>query len=407
MNRPCSSFRALVRPKRCSYPVEVTDKAACVWSIACGAKSEAVCAYCAWRYRNDTKRLIGSGCIVSERDGITAGALGGFRFFFVTLTAPSFGTVHHAEACPCGKSAEETHARLIGIPRGEAYDYAGAVGWNQASTELFRRSWDLLRKRLEARGVDGSQVAYASAREWQRRGSIHFHLIARVRPRRTPSTGEGPLGATTGDELCFVADESGGRLGHGRRAGGRPWGSRTGRRSSAICRSSCLTRSRLRWRRSLASAASLAQARAMLRSGWGVRRAMLLRGQGRPAPGGQGPHPLRLHRLPPSAVAVMVAGRTDTVGDPGGTQAGGGRRQKTRKRAWDTLRERQLTLRAGRCLGALPRRTAHASGKSSKRVAPTRTISRSDEGQPHTTRRRRDLNPRWAINPNLISSEAP
>lgn len=129
----------------------------------------------------DQKRLIGSGCNVSERDGIDAEMLSGYTFWFVTLTAPSFGAIHRVPKskasevvrCACG----ETHqhgSEYRGTPLNQRwYKYGLQAKWNQASSELFRISGKHLSKLIP-------DVEWSFAREWQSRGALHFHGIVRV-----------------------------------------------------------------------------------------------------------------------------------------------------------------------------------------------------------------------------------
>lgn len=149
--------------------------------MRCQSKKFSECPACARLYSTDQKRLIGSGCNVSERDGITGEMLAGYRFYFVTLTAPSFGRIHtvprsekaQAKKCGCGKMHKKG-SELRGTPLNSRwYKYREQVRWNQASSELFRRSMRYTEELLP-------DFEWSFAREWQVRGALHFHGIIRV-----------------------------------------------------------------------------------------------------------------------------------------------------------------------------------------------------------------------------------
>lgn len=174
---------------------------------ACGNRREAVCPACAERYRGDAFQLIAAGMrggkgvpdSVSEHPAV-----------FLTLTAPSFGPVHtralgpdgeprpcrarrDRPVCPHGRTLyctarHEEHEECLGEPLcGECFDYRAAVVWNHLLGELWRYT-TIYVKRALAREAGLTQaachrevrVAYARVAEYQRRGLVHLHVLARL-----------------------------------------------------------------------------------------------------------------------------------------------------------------------------------------------------------------------------------
>lgn len=124
--------------------------------VRCNNGDPSVCRKCASLRSLDKKRIIGSGCNVSQLDGITWEMLAPFRFFFVTFTAPSFGRIRD------------------GVPAdSRRYEYRNQVTWNQQSSALFHATTVALERRLP-------ESEWVFVREWQKRGAIHFHGIVRV-----------------------------------------------------------------------------------------------------------------------------------------------------------------------------------------------------------------------------------
>jgi replication initiator protein RepSA len=206
------------RPVRLRGHVEVCDGGGRrrVWSTdtepdgilrkACGNRREAVCPSCAERYRGDAYQLMAAGLRggKSVPESVTE-----HPALFVTLTAPSFGLVHtrpmgsgeprrcrprrDAPVCPhgvrlsCGRVHDEDD-RCLGEPLcAECFDHAGAVVWNNAFGELWRRTTIYLPRAL-ARLTGMTQkalrellrVSYVKVAEYQRRGLVHLHVVIRL-----------------------------------------------------------------------------------------------------------------------------------------------------------------------------------------------------------------------------------
>jgi hypothetical protein len=175
---------------------------------ACGNRREAVCAPCAERYRGDAYQLIAAGLRGGKDVPDTAAE---HPAVFVTLTAPSFGAVHtrplgrdgkpqrcrpRRDAPTCEHGVRLSCARVhddddpcLGEPIcQECFDHAGAVIWNNALGELWRRTVPVYLPRTLARSLGMTQkrlrelvrVSYAKVAEYQRRGLVHLHAVIRL-----------------------------------------------------------------------------------------------------------------------------------------------------------------------------------------------------------------------------------
>jgi hypothetical protein len=174
---------------------------------ACGNRREAVCAPCAERYRQDAYHLIAAG--LRGGKGVPD-TVAGHPAVFVTLTAPSFGAVHSLRHAPDGRprrcrprrdaplcphgvrlSCSEVHAEddpCLGEPIClDCFDHAGAVLWNNALGELWRRTTIYVPRHLAAAcGMTQKRLkrlvrpAYAKVAEYQRRGLVHLHAVYRL-----------------------------------------------------------------------------------------------------------------------------------------------------------------------------------------------------------------------------------
>jgi hypothetical protein len=106
--------------------------------IACGNRRASRCPACAWTYAGDTYHLIRAGLVGDTRHEIPATIRHRPRVF-ATLTAPSFGAVHNQPthvACRCGTAHRDDDPKF-GTPLDpSAYDYAGAVLFNNHAGDL-------------------------------------------------------------------------------------------------------------------------------------------------------------------------------------------------------------------------------------------------------------------------------
>jgi hypothetical protein len=174
---------------------------------ACGNRREAVCPPCAERYRGDAYQLIAAGLRGGKGvpDTVTE-----HPALFVTLTAPSFGIVHtrplgrdgrprrcrprrdapvceHGVRRSCGRVHAEDDPRLGEPLCLECFDHTGAVIWNNALSELWRRTTIYLPRVLarltgmtHKRLREQVRIAYVKVAEYQRRGLVHLHAVIRL-----------------------------------------------------------------------------------------------------------------------------------------------------------------------------------------------------------------------------------
>jgi hypothetical protein len=173
---------------------------------ACGNRRASVCPSCSQTYQGDAFQLIRAGLVGGK--GVPA-SVANHPAVFVTLTAPSFGTVHtrrtsktgqalpcrprrHPELCPhgidirCGRIHADGEHALGAPPCLDCYDHDAQVVWNRSAGELWRRTSIAIRRRIEhaatAVGVPAEyvRVSYAKVAEMQRRGVVHFHIVIRL-----------------------------------------------------------------------------------------------------------------------------------------------------------------------------------------------------------------------------------
>lgn len=142
--------------------------------VRCQSRVRSSCPSCAELYRGDWAAI--------ARSGVFDGDAARFRFYLLTLTAPSFGSVHRVprsessrvKRCGCGVTHDLRDAGLRGVPLNPAtYDYAGQVAWNRDAGVL----WDRTRRRVRDRW---DSVEFFLVREWQDRGVLHLHVLVRI-----------------------------------------------------------------------------------------------------------------------------------------------------------------------------------------------------------------------------------
>ena len=173
-----------------------------VFLKACGSRRETRCPACAHTYRADARHLVRAGLIGGK--GIDA-SVALHPAVFLTLTAPSFGSVHSVRQggvcrpgspgrrCPHGRSVNcpERHdvdEDVFGTPIcPDCYDYRGAVLHNAHTPELWRRTTIYLHRQLAAvLGLTQAEtrkvvrLSFCRVAEYQRRGVVHLHAIIRA-----------------------------------------------------------------------------------------------------------------------------------------------------------------------------------------------------------------------------------
>lgn len=150
-------------------------------NIRCGTRLERKCPGCAWLYKKDTAKLL--------RNGLVRG--GAYRFFLLTLTAPSFGRCHvvpkHGEKKKCGCGVYHDAVKdvdLRGVPLDiSRYAYDKQVAFNYNIGKLWNATLTLLRKHYP-------DMAFAKVFEWQQRGALHVHALLRFRAADFVSVGD-------------------------------------------------------------------------------------------------------------------------------------------------------------------------------------------------------------------------
>ena len=171
--------------------------------VACKNRRASVCPACAETYRADTYQLVKAGLVGGKGvpESVTE-----HPCFFVTLTAPAFGSVHtravgsngqvkpcrprrFAPLCPHGRSTEcrERHGvddSCVGEPIcRDCYDYDAQAVWNFHAGELWRRTTITLNRYLKTAAKDRGvkvRLSFAKVAEYQRRGTVHFHALIRL-----------------------------------------------------------------------------------------------------------------------------------------------------------------------------------------------------------------------------------
>ncbi|MFE0808720.1 replication initiator protein RepSA [Streptomyces sp. NPDC058794] len=165
--------------------------------LACGNRRASRCPACAWTYAGDTYHLIRAGLAGDDRRDIPATVRDHPRVF-ATLTAPSFGPVHNRPdngTCRCGTRHPPDAPELGTALDPTAYDYAGAVLFNNHAGQLWQRFTTRLRREIATRAglsrrelPDRLRVSYGKVAEFQKRGALHFHAVIRLDGPDGPGT---------------------------------------------------------------------------------------------------------------------------------------------------------------------------------------------------------------------------
>lgn len=157
--------------------------------LACGNRRASRCEPCATVYAADTYHLIRAGLAGDDSKDVP-GTVRDHPRVFATLTAPSFGPVHNrpdSGRCHCG-TAHPDGDSVLGTPLDpDAYDYAGAVLFNNHAGDLWVRFVNRLRREIAARAgltqrelSEVARVSYGKVAEFQKRGAVHFHAVIRL-----------------------------------------------------------------------------------------------------------------------------------------------------------------------------------------------------------------------------------
>lgn len=152
---------------------------------------------------------------------------------FLTLTAPSFGSVHraggrcrprrdggtceHGRPLGCGAVHAET-ALQVGQPLcPDCYDYVAHALWHGHAGKLWDRFTTGVRRHLatavgltQSRFPDHARLSFARVAEYQKRAAVHVHAVVRLDGPAGPDD-EPPLWATT-DRLADAVRASARRV---------------------------------------------------------------------------------------------------------------------------------------------------------------------------------------------------
>lgn len=169
--------------------------------VACKDRRAVLCPSCSYLYKADAWIVVSIGLIGGK--GVPA-SISDHPRLFLTLTAPSFGTVHARKgdgSCQPGRLRFCKHGRVqtcsrrhddadpeLGSPLCDfCYRFADAVLWNAESSRLWNRTFEQIRRRLATHlGVRFEELAqharlnYLKVAEFQRRGLAHFHVVLRL-----------------------------------------------------------------------------------------------------------------------------------------------------------------------------------------------------------------------------------
>lgn len=150
----------------------------------CWNKSPDICPGCSNLHRLHTKLIIWSGINENSAQEESSEVIvsGNYEYYFLTLTAPSFGKVHRVDKsspiptpCTCDKkkhvSTDTCGSTPIDISH---YRYKEQVLWNFYSNDLWTRTQQRLRRRYK------NKIETAYVREPQKRGTVHYHVIVKV-----------------------------------------------------------------------------------------------------------------------------------------------------------------------------------------------------------------------------------
>ena len=170
--------------------------------VACRNRRATRCPSCADTYRQDSFHLIAAGLRGGKGIPDTVAA---HPRIFLTLTAPSFGSVHSqrngdvchrrrsTDRCPHGSRRgcwrrHRNNDPLLGQPLCPlCFDYDRAVLWNAVAPELWRRTTIAIRRQLAMLGRvtvrqlnEHVRLRFTKVIEYQARGAIHIHAVLRL-----------------------------------------------------------------------------------------------------------------------------------------------------------------------------------------------------------------------------------
>ncbi|MFE3264591.1 replication initiator [Streptomyces sp. NPDC059215] len=185
--------------------------------IRCRNRRSTVCAPCSRLHAGDTFHLVRAGLVGGKNVPDTVRHR---PRLFITLTAPSFGPVHHAGGrcrprrnrgrCEHGRllgcgAVHDTDDALVGQPICvDCYDYPAHVLWHAHAGKLWDRFVIGVRRQLaslgglvQSRFADHARLSFARVAEYQKRAAVHVHAVVRL---------DGPAGPTEEPPAWGTAD---------------------------------------------------------------------------------------------------------------------------------------------------------------------------------------------------------
>ncbi|MFE4408982.1 replication initiator [Streptomyces sp. NPDC056821] len=168
--------------------------------VRCRNRRATVCPACSRLHAGDTFHLVHAGLLGGKNVPATVRHR---PRLFVTLTAPSFGSVHRAvENCrPLRDGGTCEHGRPLGCGTVHApddaavgqplcpdcYDYAAHVLWHAHASKLWDRFVIDVRRRLasavglvQSRFAAHARLSFARVAEYQKRAAVHVHAVVRL-----------------------------------------------------------------------------------------------------------------------------------------------------------------------------------------------------------------------------------
>ncbi|WP_371552885.1 plasmid replication initiator protein [Streptomyces sp. NBC_00554] len=199
-------------------------------SVRCRNRRATVCAPCSRLHAGDTFHLVRAGLLGGKNVPAT---VRNRPRLFITLTSPSFGSVHRAgELCrPRRQAGRCEHGRALGCGAvhgaddpvvgqplcSGCYDYAAHVLWHSHAGKLWDRFVIGLRRQLassaglvQSRFADHARLSFARVAEYQKRAAVHIHAVVRLDGSAGPD--EEPPAWGTLDRLAAAVRASAGRV---------------------------------------------------------------------------------------------------------------------------------------------------------------------------------------------------
>ncbi|MFC3347852.1 replication initiator [Streptomyces echinoruber] len=182
--------------------------------VRCRNRRATVCPACSRLHAGDTYHLVRAGLLGGKNVPATVRHR---PRLFVTLTAPSFGSVHRAgELCRprrAGGTCDHGHplgcghvhapeAPVVGQPLcRDCYDYTAHVLWHAHASKLWDRFVIDVRRRLassvglvQSRLAQEARLSFARVAEYQKRAAVHVHAVIRLDGPNGPADEPPPWG---------------------------------------------------------------------------------------------------------------------------------------------------------------------------------------------------------------------